>query len=164
MLITSCRALAESWETQLNPLTAAYINPLDQISIFVLLDLLGSADPRIPSYFLTTHWAYQAMAKIESRMRKLSLLETKPSNPFLPEAADKAPMSFRSFVGDDHVPFMARGVDVLHIIPSPFPAVWHTMDDDGKHLDMPTVRDWSKIVTAFTLEWLDMMEVWPEKI
>jgi hypothetical protein len=40
--------------------------------------------------------------------------------------------------------------------------VWHHMEDDGDHLDMPTVRDWSKIVTAFALEWLDMMEVWDD--
>jgi hypothetical protein len=36
------------------------------------------------------------------------------------------------------------------------------MDDDGDHLDMPTVRDWAKIITAFAFEWLDMMEVAPQ--
>ena len=64
---------------------------------------------------------------------------------------------------DDHLPFIARGVPILHLIPTPFQPVWHTMDDDGPHLDMPTVRDWAKIVTAFTMEWLDMMEVAPEE-
>jgi len=57
---------------------------------------------------------------------------------------------------DDHVPFMARGVDVLHIIPSPFPDVWHHMEDDGEHLDGPIVEDWAKIVTAFVAEWMDL--------
>jgi glutaminyl-peptide cyclotransferase len=65
-------------------------------------------------------------------------------------------------ISDDHLPFMGGGVEILHVIPSPFPGVWHTMEDDGDHLDMETVRDWSKIMTAFTLEWLDMMEVWDE--
>ena len=52
---------------------------------------------------------------------------------------------------------MARGVEVLHIIPSPFPiAVWHTIDDDGEHLDAKTVEDWAKIVTAFVGEWMDL--------
>ncbi|KAK8019956.1 peptidase family M28-domain-containing protein [Apiospora arundinis] len=156
------RSLAEEWEHTINPALSDYRDPLNQISIFVLLDLLGSANPRIPSYFLPTHWAYKNMASVEDRMRKLGLLETKPQKPFLYEA-EKVPDQFsKSFVGDDHEPFMKRGVPILHLIPSSFPPVWHTMDDDGEHLDMPTVRDWCKIVTAFTLEWLDMMEIVPE--
>jgi glutaminyl-peptide cyclotransferase len=90
----------------------------------------------------------------------LGLLESKPQHAFLGDAKKE----FGSFgyggISDDHLPFMFRGVPILHMIPSPFPAVWHTLNDDGPHLDMPTVRDWTKIVTAFTLEWLDMMEVW----
>lgn len=155
------RALAEEWENTPYPALANYRNPMRQISLFVLLDLLGSANPRVPSYFQTTHWAYQKMGAIESRMRDLGLLESKPTSPFLPEGGKLAKMFDRAWVGDDHVPFMARGAPVLHLIPSPFPAVWHTMADDGPHLDIPTVRDWAKIVTAFTLEWLDMMEVEP---
>lgn len=138
-----------------------YRNPLDQISMFVLLDLLGAANPNVPSYIQTTHWAYRNMATIEDRMRKLGLLESAPARPFLPDADKKV---FRPpSIGDDHVPFMARGVPILHLITSPFPDQWHTMDDDGAHLDMPTVRDWAKIVTAFALEWLDMMEVEPKE-
>ena len=140
---------------------ANFPNRLNQISMFVLLDLLGSANPTVPSYFQTTHWAYQAMASIEERMRGFGLLEAQPSDRFLPESDKLATQFGRSFVEDDHVPFMHRGVPTLHIIPHPFPRVWHTMDDDGDHLDMPTVRDWAKIVTAFALEWLDMMEVEP---
>jgi glutaminyl-peptide cyclotransferase len=44
------------------------------------------------------------------------------------------------------------------MIPAPFPAVWHTMADDGEHLDIPTVKDWAKIVTAFSAEWLELDE------
>ncbi|KAF2191016.1 hypothetical protein K469DRAFT_732530 [Zopfia rhizophila CBS 207.26] len=153
------RALAETWAAAPNPPMSKYPNPLSQISVFVLLDLLGSANPKVPSYFLTTHWAYKSMASIEERMRNLSLLETKPPSSFLPQTGE---VVTQSFVSDDYLPFMARGVPVLHVIPSPFPDVWHTMDDDGAHLDLPTVRDWAKIVTAFALEWLDMMEVWYE--
>lgn len=155
------RSLAEEWETARNPALSTYANPLNQISLFVLLDLLGSAKPRIPSYFLPTHWAYRNMAKVEERMRKLGLLETKSDSPFLFDASKAAPQFGTNFVQDDHVPFMARGVATLHLIPTPFPDVWHTKDDDGEHLDMPTVRDWARIVTAFTLEWLDMMEIVP---
>ena len=55
---------------------STYRNPLGQISLFVLLDLLGSAGGSVPSYFLTTHWAYRAMARAEERLRGLGLLET----------------------------------------------------------------------------------------
>lgn len=59
-------------------------------------------------------------------------------------------------VQDDHVPFLARGVEVLHVIPTPFPGVWHTMEDDGEHLDAQTVKDWAYLVTAFTAGWLEL--------
>ncbi|KAI1141830.1 peptidase family M28-domain-containing protein [Hypoxylon sp. FL0543] len=157
------RALADTWENSLYPAMSFYRNPLDQISMFVLLDLLGAANPTVPSFFQTTHWAYKAMATIEDRMRKLGLLESKPTNPFLPDLEKDVSAFHRAYIEDDHIPFMARGVPVLHVIASPFPQVWHTMDDDGAHLDMPTVHDWAKIVTAFALEWLDMMEVEPKE-
>lgn len=162
MTHTKCRALAHTWETSPNPALSTYHNPLAQISLFVLLDLLGSSNPKVPSYFQGTHWAYKNMATIEDRMRKLGLLEAKPAQPFLPESGKQPTQFSRAYVEDDHVPFMRRGVPILHIIPSPFPAVWHRIEDDGAHLDLPTVRDWAKIITAFALEWLDMMEVEPE--
>lgn len=123
--------------------------------MFVLLDLLGAADTSIPSYFGTTHWAYQNMAKIEERLRGLQLLRSTPKKPFLP---DSQKTSFKGSGGiqDDHIPFLRQGVEVLHIIPNVFPHVWHTLDDDGAHLDMPTVEDWAQIVTAFVGEWMDL--------
>jgi hypothetical protein len=30
-------------------------------------------------------------------------------------------------MGDDHLPFLRRGVSVLHVIAEPFPRVWHTL-------------------------------------
>lgn len=123
----------------------------------MLLDLLGSAAPTVPSYFPTTHWAYKHLSSIETRLRDLKLLESSPNKPFLPDV--NKTMAFGG-ISDDHLPFIHQGVEILHVIPSPFPDVWHTMDDDGKHLDAATVKDWAKIIAGFTLEWLDMMEVW----
>ncbi|KAH7078016.1 peptidase family M28-domain-containing protein [Paraphoma chrysanthemicola] len=157
------RALAQQWSLSPNPPSAKfykYKTPLNQISLFLLLDLLGAASPHVPSYFPTTHWAYQHLSTIESRMRDLKLLESSPDEPFLPDG--NITTGAHAVVSDDHLPFMGGGVDILHVIPHPFPHVWHHMEDDGDHLDMPTVRDWSKIVAAFALEWLDMMEVWDE--
>ena len=60
------------------------------------------------------------------------------------------------YVEDDHVPFMARGVEVLHIITAPFPSVWHTIQDDGEHLDLETVEDWAMLTLAFVAEWTEL--------
>lgn len=156
-------SLAEHWENEFHPSMSTFQNPLQSISLFVLLDLLGSKNPTIPSYFLTTHWAYKNMATIEKRMRDLDLLESKPRKPFLPDQDKPSNHFSRGGIEDDHIPFMRRGVDILHMIPSPFPAVWHKIEDDGEHLDMPTTRDWAKIVTAFTAEWMDLKGLLPKK-
>lgn len=166
------RALAEDWESTFHAAASIYRTPLDSIELFLLLDLLGSKNPQVPSYFMTTHWAYKNMARVEERLRKLGLMKSSPNHPskmakrenkkpraerpFLPDANKKSHDFLGGFVQDDHVPFMARGVEILHMIPSPFPNVWHTMDDDGEHLDADTVEDWTKLVMAFTAEWMEL--------
>lgn len=155
----------------MNAATSTYRTPLDSIDLFLLLDLLGSASPRVPSYFKTTHWAYQRLADIENRLRTLQQFKSSPNHPskrgsdhvvraepqWLTEAnkADNGRW-LGGLIEDDHLPFQARGVDILHMIPAPFPSVWHTIDDDGEHLDMDTVEDWTKLFTAFTAEWMDL--------
>ncbi|KAI7770090.1 hypothetical protein LZL87_013505 [Fusarium oxysporum] len=153
------RALAQEWESQFNSPTAIYRTPLDSISLFVLLDLLGDADPSVPSYFLTTHWAYKRLADIERRMRSLGLLESRPvKGAFFVDRRKPDKEFTRSNIQDDHAPFMYRGVPILHLIPTPFPVVWHTIEDDGSHLHIPTVRDWARVMTAFVVEWLDIQD------
>lgn len=154
--------MAETWESEFHPSMSTFRTPLHSISLFVLLDLLGSPNPRVPSYFLTTHWAYNNMAVLEKRMRDLGLLESNPSSPFLPDAQKRADQFGYGGIEDDHIPFLRRGVDILHLIPTPFPDVWHTMADDGEHLDMPTVSDWTKLVLAFTAEWMDLSGHFPK--
>ncbi|KAK5200997.1 hypothetical protein LTR16_004192, partial [Cryomyces antarcticus] len=123
------------------------------------------------------------MAALEVRLRDLRLFWSSPNHPskrnkptkdaqnqvqkarmnkprkepvFLTEADKKGGMFRGWMVQDDHVPFMARGVEVLHMIPTPFPRVWHEMDDDGEHLDDSTVEDWARLITAFVGEWMDL--------
>ncbi|PHH89802.1 hypothetical protein CDD83_5234 [Cordyceps sp. RAO-2017] len=151
------RSLATQWESESNGALSKYRSTLDSISLFVLLDLLGSPNPKVPSYFKLTHWAYRTMASVEGRMRGLGLLETKQQDAFLPDGElASSVVSTRRGIEDDHIPFMFRGVDILHIIPSPFPLVWHTQDDDGPHLHPETVRDWARIVTGFTAELMEL--------
>lgn len=152
------RSLAEEWETSSYGAWNTYPSPLSTIDLFVLLDLLGSANPKVPSYFKTTHWAYQKMALLEERLRKQQIFKSQPHDTmFLHQGHKKADANFAGgMIEDDHVPFMARGVDILHIITTPFPSVWHTINDDGEHLDMPTVEDWAMLTTAFAAEWMEL--------
>jgi glutaminyl-peptide cyclotransferase len=172
-------ALAQAWDSSYNPAMSQFRTPLAEISLFLLLDLLGSKNPQMPSYFKTTHWAYKNMAAVEKRLRSLNQFKSAPNHPskqpkslggkgvparptrellWLHEA-NKNP-NFGSFLGgaiqDDHLPFMARGVEILHMIPNPFPTVWHTPNDDAEHLDIDTCEDWAKLVTAFAAEWMDL--------
>jgi glutaminyl-peptide cyclotransferase len=166
------RSLAEEWEGMAYGAWNTYRSPLASIDLFVLLDLLGAKDPKVPSYFKTTHWAYKLMAKLESRLREAGLFKSSPNHSgkkprkdgkkrkepmFLHEGGKKEEARWSGgYVEDDHVPFMARGVEILHLITSPFPRVWHTMEDDGEHLDGDTVEDWAMLGTAFAAEWLDL--------
>ncbi|PKY02071.1 hypothetical protein P168DRAFT_292179 [Aspergillus campestris IBT 28561] len=159
------RALAEQWDSEVNPALSTYKTPLSSISVFMLLDLLGAKDPTIQSYFEATHWAYKKLAALERRFRALKQFKSTTPRPWFPDAAKSESQIPKSLgIGDDHVPFLHRGVEILHIIDAasgsgmPFPAVWHTIDDDAEHLDMDTVEDWSMLVTAFAAEWLELEE------
>ncbi|EXJ81325.1 hypothetical protein A1O3_07615 [Capronia epimyces CBS 606.96] len=156
--IYGARSLAEEWEHTINPATSIYKNRLDSIELFVLLDLLGtSEDLPIPSWQHSSHWSYVKMAEAEGRLRKLGLFKSNPSHTWLPDKDKKESDVFSSYVmQDDHLPFIARGVHVLHLIPARFPSVWHTMNDDGEHLDIPTVQDWALLTTVFAAEYLEL--------
>lgn len=48
------------------------------------------------------------------------------------------------------------GVPVLHLIPSPFPSVWHTMEDTEENLDKTIIDNLNKILQVFVLEYLNL--------
>lgn len=130
---------------------------IDSIELLVLLDLLGSKEPSIPSYFSTTDWLFRELISSEERLRQ--------SNSLYPadfQSANTRRSFFRSgavqFGGieDDHLPFLANGVPILHVIPSPFPPVWHTLKDDASALDWPTDYAWAMILRLFTAEYLGL--------
>lgn len=176
--IYGAKSLAAEMEATYHPALSTYHNAISSIHLFLLLDLLGTADPRVPSYFKTTHWAYKRMATLEDRLRQQNLFKSSPNHPLKRGAPDpkranakvrrEEPIWLHDLdksddrwdggrIGDDHEPFLARGVDIFHIIPSPFPiGIWHQMTDDGEHLDMDTTEDWAVLVTAFAAEWMDL--------
>lgn len=98
----------------------------------------------------------KAKANSKTKSRADKILPSREERLFLPEAGKTTDRFQGGMVLDDHVPFMARGVDVLHLIPTPFPRVWHELDDDGEHLDLDTVEDWALLTTAFVAEWMDL--------
>ncbi|CAL3971392.1 unnamed protein product [Diplocarpon coronariae] len=154
------RALSTAWEAQTYAAGAQYPNTLSSIRLFVLLDCLGAAEPTIPSYDPETHWVLRRLIDLEARMRRMTLLESRPrATSFTFETSDA---TARARTAADDEPFQERDVPCLYLAPDPLPPRRHTLADTGRNLDMPTVRDWAKIVTGFVFEWLDMMEVWPE--
>lgn len=161
-LLTLFRALAEAWEQKPYTSLSTHHNHLSSINLFLLLDLLGAKDPNIKSYFKTTHWAYQHMATLEKRLREQKLMRSNPANTFLTDFEKPSESFLGWMIQDDHVPFLARGVEILHIIPSPFPAVWHRSEDDGEHLDLDTTEDWARLVTAFVGEWMELEGYFPD--
>jgi len=101
----------------MHPATSSRTNNLSSIDLFVLFDLLGDARPRIPSYFPATHWAYAGMAKIEKQLRDHDLSHTSKSEHWLIEGDKYDTQIYKGGIEDDHIPFLKRGVDILHVIP-----------------------------------------------
>ena len=50
---------------------------------------------------------------------------------------------------DDHIPFLERGVPVLHLIPKRYPRFWHTLDDNLNVYHNRTVQELIYILAKF---------------
>ncbi|XP_027701878.1 glutaminyl-peptide cyclotransferase-like protein isoform X2 [Vombatus ursinus] len=125
---------------------------IQAIEMFVLLDLLGARDPIIKSHFRHTAPWFQRLSSIEKRLHRLGLLASHPR-----EVTYFQPGPPYGAVDDDHTPFLRRGVPILHLIPTPFPAVWHTAADTETNLHPPTVHNLSRILTIFLAEYLGLL-------
>jgi hypothetical protein len=148
------RHLASKWELSAYAPRAQRRNRLGDIDLLVLLDLLGTPGSTIPSYFRETHWAYAKLAALEKRLDSLGLLRSAHEKEWLGRSAEGALGGVS--IGDDHVPFFYRGVPTLHVIPHPFPSVWHTINDDKEHLSVSMALDFAVIISAFVAEWFDL--------
>ena len=128
------------------------VSELDRIELFVLLDLLGTPAPKFYSFFPETDDSYARMYHLEKNFNRAGLMRTKQGR------ETKYFTGQRSFGGieDDHVPFMKKGVKILHIITSPFPSVWHKMTDDERALDHTTIRNLINIFKAFVVEYMHL--------
>lgn len=124
---------------------------IQAIDLFVLLDLLGAPSPLFYSHFRNTARWFQQLRSIEKRLHRLELLQSHPQ-----EVMYFQPGEPPSSVEDDHIPFLQRGVPVLHLVSTPFPAVWHTPADNEANLHPPTVHNLSRILAVFLVEYLGL--------
>ena len=81
---------------------------------------------------MDTAWLHDAIASTEQRLADSGALayekdgvKADNSAPFF--VPRKTPQFNFGGIEDDHIPFLRLGVDVLNIIASPFPHVWHTL-------------------------------------
>ncbi|KAM8791056.1 glutaminyl-peptide cyclotransferase-like protein isoform 1-T1 [Rhynchonycteris naso] len=143
---------------------------IQAIELFVLLDLLGAPYPTFYSHFPRTARWFHRLRSIgepltaeeltfalyspllpEKHLHRLNLLQSHPQ-----EVMYFQPGEPPGSVEDDHIPFLRRGVPVLHLISTPFPSVWHTPDDSEANLHPPTVHNLSRILAVFLTEYLGL--------
>ncbi|XP_052868338.1 glutaminyl-peptide cyclotransferase-like isoform X2 [Anopheles cruzii] len=148
--IYGARHLAARWEQE---------DRLKTMDMLVLLDLLDMPEPKFYSYFPETEKWYVQLISAEKRLDEVSHLENYSTSSVSPKQQTIAyfqPHSFSAGIEDDHIPFLRRGVPVLHIIPSPFPDVWHQPTDNADIVDLPTVRNLVRVFRVFIAEYLHL--------
>lgn len=64
--------------------------------------------------------------------------------------------SLLSLIQDDHLPFLRKSVPIIHLIPNPFPKVWHQPDDTEDQLSHSTINNLQKILIMFVMEYLHL--------
>ncbi|KAE9545631.1 hypothetical protein AGLY_001174 [Aphis glycines] len=124
------------------------LNQLYRIEFLMLLDLLGTKNPKFYNYFLETADLYRSLIKSETILNKTGCLNEHTQTYF-------RPMSAFVQIDDDHMPFYQRGIEVVHMIPNPFPNVWHKKSDNKDALHMPTILNLIKIVQVFIVSYLE---------
>jgi glutaminyl-peptide cyclotransferase len=127
---------------------------IDRMEVMVLLDLLGAMNPNFYSHFSNTHSLYSRFVKIEQKLNDLNRMEAHP--PHLTTNYFKTTQSWYGGIDDDHKPFESRGVPIVHIIPTPFPNVWHKDSDNKENIHNPTVNNLIKIFKLFVVQYLHL--------
>ncbi|KAJ1556177.1 hypothetical protein HK405_005779 [Cladochytrium tenue] len=108
-----------------------------------------------------TAWLWNRLVEIEHRLARHGLLADTEKASVLLESGHPAYFvpgkgSTSHFVDDDHRPFTRRGVPIVHVIPVPFPPVWHTATDDASALHIPTILDITRIMRVLVVEYFGL--------
>ncbi|XP_016340130.1 glutaminyl-peptide cyclotransferase-like [Sinocyclocheilus anshuiensis] len=145
------RHLAELMARTPHPSGSTKTTLLQAVDLLVLLDLLGGPEPLIVNHFDNTARWFDRLIAAEKRLHKQGLLTSHPS-----EQSYFRKDFYLGPVQDDHIPFLNRGVPVLHLIPTPFPVFWHTLDDAEERMHRPTVENLTRILAIFVAEYLSL--------
>ncbi|XP_030622041.1 glutaminyl-peptide cyclotransferase-like a [Chanos chanos] len=145
------RHLSELMARTPHPPGSTHTTLLHAVDLFVLLDLLGGPDPLIVNHFDNTARWFDRLIAAEKSLHKQGLLSSHPSG----QSYFRKDIYFGP-VQDDHIPFLHRGVPILHLIPTPFPPFWHKMDDSEEKMHPPTVENLMKILAIFLAEYLGL--------
>lgn len=145
------RHLAELMSRTPHPAGSTKSSLLQAVDLLVLLDLLGGPEPLIVNHFDNTARWFDRLIAAEKRLHKQGLLTSHPS-----EQSYFRKDFYLGPVQDDHIPFLNRGVPVLHLIPTPFPVFWHTLDDVEERMHRPTVENLTRILAIFVAEYLSL--------
>nr|ARK19995.1 glutaminyl-peptide cyclotransferase [Ampulex compressa] len=151
--IYGAKHLAQKMELNYNTYEQEHsISDLDKMDMLLLLDLIGASDPTFYNYFSeTTDW-YMFLVAIEKKLASMRKFERysyeKPGQMYF------QPYSINSNVEDDHLPFMSKGVPILHLIPRPFPSFWHKVADNCSNIDISAIKNINKILRIFVTSYL----------
>jgi len=151
------RHLAAKWSRKDYDYQGVSGNELDRIDVFMLLDLLGAANPVVTSSHLGTEPWFKRLMDAEdivdqngfstSRRR---IFRTPNRNGLL------GLLGGGSGINDDHKPFERKGVPILHIISSPFPSVWHKSSDNAGAINRNIVEKLNMVFRIFVSEYLSL--------
>ncbi|KAI4886818.1 hypothetical protein NFI96_018386 [Prochilodus magdalenae] len=145
------RHLAEHMSHIPHPPGSEHTTLLHAVDLFVLMDLIGAPSPMFVNHFKNTARWFEQLVSAEKRLHKLGLLTSHSSEePYFRKDVVMDP------VEDDHTPFLQRGVPVLHIIATPFPSYWHTVEDTGDKVHSHTVENLTKVLVVFLAEYLGL--------
>eukprot|EP01135_Chromosphaera_perkinsii_P008760 Nk52_evm93s1444 gene=Nk52_evmTU93s1444 len=142
------RALAEHFQKSRIP-GSPDRNELQNIELMVLLDLIGHQDIKFYNFFANTENHFKSLMKHENVLREKRHIDSSTISSVFSNVPARG-----VFIEDDHIPFVERGVPVLHLIPPHFPKFWHTSGDDGSILHGPTILAVTKVMLAFVCEYL----------
>ncbi|XP_057332682.1 glutaminyl-peptide cyclotransferase-like [Microplitis mediator] len=146
--IYGARHLADKWHSVKQTYGEENdISNLDKMDVLVLLDLLGAPNPNFYNFFDNTARWYSQLILAENRLHELSLLKNYDGH--IPSRKYFQPQSVSSYIEDDHIPFLKKNVPILHLIPHPFPDVWHKPSDNLKNIDLTTTENLNKIIRVF---------------
>lgn len=129
-----------------------FVTELQTMDAFILLDLIGTSDTRFSKMFSATGSLYDHMYNIEQRLVKAGVLDWKTQPLFT--GMDLLYMERGGGIQDDHIPFLKKGVPILHLISYPFPSVWHKVTDNELALNYTTIDRMAKILRVFVVEYL----------